>query len=76
MSFVNTNESISKIIEKINSNLVKKYLDFLNNNYIKNLSNDELMFIYQSIDINYKEKIDMKKIMKAFLKLWRKLIAI
>jgi len=64
MSFVNTNESISKIIEKINSNLVKKYLDFLNNNYIKNLSNDELMFIYQSIDINYKEKIDMKKIIR------------
>jgi hypothetical protein len=62
MNSINNNEIISKIIEKIDRNLVKKYLEFLNNNYINNLSDDELMYIYQSIDINFKEKIDMKKI--------------
>ena len=62
MNSINNNEIISKIIEKIDLNLVKKYVEFLNNNYINNLSNDELMYIYQSIDINFKEKIDMKKI--------------
>ena len=53
---------MKSFIEKIDQNLVKKYVEFLNNNYINNLSDDELMYIYQSIDINFKEKIDMKKI--------------
>ena len=62
MNFLNTNENISKILEKINRNYIKKYLDFLYNSDIKSLSNDELIFIYKSIDINYRENIDLKNI--------------
>ena len=62
MNIVNINENISKILEKINRNYIKKYIDFLNNMNIKNLTYDELVFIYKSIDINYKENNDMKNI--------------
>ena len=64
MAFVNNNENISKILERINRNYVKKYLSFLYDIDIKNLSNDELLFIYKSIDINNKDKIDLKNIMR------------
>ena len=62
MSLVNNNPNLPKIIEKVNPNLTKKYLDFLYNINFQNLSNDELIFIYESIDINFKEKIDFKNI--------------
>ena len=62
MSFINNNENIPKILEKINRNLFKKFIDFLYNINIKNINNDELVYLYKSIDINYKEKIEIKNI--------------
>ena len=64
MTFVNENANIPKILEKINRNFVKKYLNFLYNIDTKNFSNGEFIFIYKAIDINYKEKIDIKNIKK------------
>ena len=62
MNFVNKNENISKFIEKINRIYIKKFIDFLHNINTKNLTKDDLNFIYKSIDANYKENIDTKKI--------------
>ena len=62
MNFINHNENIPKILEKINRNLFKKYIDFLYNINFKNLNNDELNYLYKSIDINYKEKTEIKNI--------------
>ena len=62
MNFINKNENISKIMDKINRNYIQKFVDILYNMNIKNLTNDELTFIYKSIDINYKENIDIKNI--------------
>ena len=62
MNFVNKNENISKFMDKINRNYIKKFIDFLHNINTKNLTKDDLNFIYKSIDANYKENIDTKKI--------------
>ena len=62
MNFINKNENILKFMEKINPNYIKKFKEFVHNLNIKNITNDELNFIYKSIDANYKEKIETKNI--------------
>jgi hypothetical protein len=62
ISIINNNEEISKILENKNNLYSAKYLYFLSLSNIKNYSNDELMFIYNIFDSNYKEIYDDKNI--------------
>ena len=64
MNILNNNESLTKILEKIDKNLTKKFFDFLNSINIKNYSNDELILLYKAFDINYQENIEIKNIKK------------
>ena len=62
IALLNNTEKISKIIEKVNTLYLTKYLYILSNMDIKNYTNDELMFIYYMIDINCKENINENNI--------------
>ena len=57
MALLSNNEKISKILEKVNSLYLAKYLYFLSMIDINNYSSDELIFIYNAFDINYKRKL-------------------
>ena len=62
IAVLSNSERISKILEKVNSLYLTKYLYILSKMDINNYTNDELMFIYNMIDINFKEKYNEKNI--------------
>ena len=55
MTLLNNNEKAKKVIEKVNHLYLTKYLYTLSIIDIKNYSIDELMFLYNIFDIDYKE---------------------
>ena len=57
-----SNEKIKEIIDKIDKNVISKFLYLLSFFDIKNLSIQEIIFIYNSINNNSKETYDIKYI--------------
>lgn len=62
IDLIKSNQKFSEILEKMNNFNSTKFFYFLSKINFKNYSTDELMFIYNAFDNNYKEKYDDKRI--------------
>ena len=60
--YLYSNEKIKEIINKLDKNIINKFLYLLSYFDIKNLSIQEIIFIYNSINKNSKENYDIKYI--------------